>query len=233
MSEKRFTNVGGVEKSVHLVFDNETARTLSVKQTVKKLNEQESTITSLKERNKQLRRRLEKINGGYGHLPHKKGLTPNEWVIEAQEEELKNKDEMISEFIERHSEDIVKISELQASIEALREIKWKERKFLLDEKGIVEKISNKSYPRISSSEDDNPVKTLSCGNLFELVNLLNEQQNIINILLECLYVAEDTVINEYSSHIGEDMEKLEKIFKDRDIGEIRKFVLGVDEDESE
>ena len=48
-----------------------------------------------------------------------------------------------------------------------------------------------------------------------------------------LYVAEDTVINEYSSHIGEDMEKLEKIFKDRDIGEIRKFVLGVDEDESE
>lgn len=65
----------------------------------------------------------------------------------------------------------------------------------------------------------------------EVVDLLNEQQNIINILLECLYVAEDTVINEYSSHIGEDMEKLDKIFKDRDIGEIRKFVLGADEDE--
>lgn len=114
MSEKRFTNVGGVEEFVHLVFDNETARTLSVKQTVKKLNDQESTITSLKEMNKQLRRRLEKINGGYGHLTHRKGLTANEWVIEIQEEELKKKDEMISEFIERHSEDIVKISEQQA-----------------------------------------------------------------------------------------------------------------------
>ena len=67
--------------------------------------------------------------------------------------------------------------------------------------------------------------------LYEVAELLNEQQNIINILLDCLYVAEDTVIHEYSSHIGEDMEKLEKIFKDRDIGEIRKFVLGADEDE--
>lgn len=66
---------------------------------------------------------------------------------------------------------------------------------------------------------------------FRLTELMNEQQNIINILLECLYVAEDTVINEYSSHIAADIEKLEKIFKDRDIGEIRKFVLGVDEDE--
>lgn len=224
MTEQRFTNVGGVEEYVHLIFDNKTAKTLSVNQTVKKLNEQQDTIITL-------RRRLEKINGGYGHLTHRNGLTANEWVIKAQEKELKNKDEMISEFIERHSEDIVKISELQASIEALREIKWKERKFLLDEKGIVEKISNESYPRISSSEDDNPVETLSCSNLFELVNLLNEQQNIINILLECLYVAEDTVINEYSSHIGEDMEKLEKIFKDKNIEEIRKFVLGVDEDE--
>ena len=65
----------------------------------------------------------------------------------------------------------------------------------------------------------------------QVTKKLNEQQNIINILLDCLYVAEDTVIHEYSSHIGEDMEKLEKIFKDRDIGEIRKFVLGADEDE--
>jgi len=74
---------------------------------------------------------------------------------------------------------------------------------------------------------------LMVNDIERIVDLLNEQQNIINILLECLYVAEDTVIHEYSSHIAEDMEKLEKIFKDRDIGEIRKFVLGVDEDESE
>lgn len=206
MTEKRFINVGGVEKSVHLVFDNETARTLSVKQTVKKLNEQESTITSLKERNKQLRRRLEKINGGYGHLTHRKGLTANEWVIEIQEEELKKKDEMISEFIERHSEDVVKISEQKATIYSLKEENEKLR-FLLDINSVSERR--------------------------KLERQVDEQQNIINILLDCLYVAEDTVINEYSSHIAEDMEKLEKIFKDRDIGEIRKFVLGADEDESE
>ena len=49
MSEKRFTNVGGVEEFVHLIFDNETARTLSVKQTVQKLNEQQATIKQLEE----------------------------------------------------------------------------------------------------------------------------------------------------------------------------------------
>ena len=223
MSEKRF-RVRFEQEDGRGEIVNKKGVELTAREVVDILNEQQDTIITL-------RRRLEKINGGYGHLTHRNGLTANEWVIKAQEKELKNKDEMISEFIERHSEDIVKISELQASIEALREIKWKERKFLLDEKGIVEKISNESYPRISSSEDDNPVETLSCSNLFELVNLLNEQQNIINILLECLYVTQDTVIHEYSSHIAEDMEKLDKIFKDRDIGEIRRFVLGADEDE--
>lgn len=49
MSDKRFTNVGGVEEFVHLVFDNETARTLSVKQTVQKLNEQQSIIEQLQD----------------------------------------------------------------------------------------------------------------------------------------------------------------------------------------
>ena len=49
MSEKRFTNVGGVEEFVHLIFDNETARTLSVKQTVQKLNEQQATIRKLQD----------------------------------------------------------------------------------------------------------------------------------------------------------------------------------------
>ena len=49
MSEKRFTNVGGVEEYVHLIFDNKTAKTLSVNQTVKKLNEQQATIRKLQD----------------------------------------------------------------------------------------------------------------------------------------------------------------------------------------
>ena len=85
------------------------------------LNEQESIITSLKERNKQLRRRLEKINGGYGHLTHRNGLTANEWVIESQEKELKKKNEQISDWIEQHSKDIVKIGEQQTTIRELKE----------------------------------------------------------------------------------------------------------------
>lgn len=85
------------------------------------LNEQESTITSLKERNKQLRRRLEKINGGYGHLTHRNGLTANEWLIESQEKELIEKNEQIFDWIERHSKDIVKIGEQQATINELKE----------------------------------------------------------------------------------------------------------------
>ena len=48
MTEQRFTNVGGVEEYVHLIFDNKTAKTLSVNQTVKKLNEQQATINELK-----------------------------------------------------------------------------------------------------------------------------------------------------------------------------------------
>ena len=69
-----------------------------------------------------------------------------------------------------------KVNEQQSIINCLRQKKIKERKFVLDEEGIVEKISNESYPRINSDEKDNPVRTLSCSNLFELVNLLNEQQ---------------------------------------------------------
>ena len=114
MTEQRFTNVGGVEEYVHLIFDNKTAKTLSVNQTVKKLNEQQDTIITL-------RRRLEKINGGYGHLTHRNGLTANEWVIESQEKELKKKNEQISDWIERHSKDIVKIGEQQTTIRELKE----------------------------------------------------------------------------------------------------------------
>ena len=96
--------------------------TYTLEEVCEKLNEQESTITSLKERNKQLRRRLEKINGGYGHLTHRKGLTANEWVIERQEKELKEKNEQISDWIERHSKDILKIGEQQATINKVYEL---------------------------------------------------------------------------------------------------------------
>lgn len=81
----------------------------SVDSVVDLLNEQQDTIITLK-------RRLEKINGGYGNLTHYKGLTANEWLIQGQERELKKKDKQISEWIEQHSKDIVKISEQQATI---------------------------------------------------------------------------------------------------------------------
>ena len=81
---------------------------------IRLLNEQQATIITLK-------RRLEKINGGYGHLTHRNGLTANEWLIESQERELKKKNEQISDWIERHSKDIEKISEQQNTISQLEE----------------------------------------------------------------------------------------------------------------
>jgi len=72
----------------------------------------------LQKYNEQLKERLEKINGGYGHLTHRNGLTANEWLIESQERELKKKNEQISDWIERHSNDIVKIGEQQATIKS-------------------------------------------------------------------------------------------------------------------
>ena len=78
------------------------------------LNEQEATIITLK-------RRLEKINGGYGLLTHRNGLTANECLIESQERELEKKNEQISDWIERHSKDIEKISEQQNTISQLEE----------------------------------------------------------------------------------------------------------------
>jgi len=63
-----------------------------------------------------------------------------------------------------------------------------------------------------------------------IVDLLNEQQATINLLLDLLYQSEATVINEYSSHIGEDMDKLDKIFKEKDIKEIERFVRGCDDE---
>lgn len=81
---------------------------------VLRLNKQDANITHL-------RRRLEKINGGYGHLTHHNGLTANEWVIQSQEKELKKKDEQISGWIEKYAENIVRIRDQQRIINELKE----------------------------------------------------------------------------------------------------------------
>ena len=81
---------------------------------IRVMNEQQTTIITLK-------RRLEKINGGYGLLTHRNGLTANEWLIESQERELEKKNEEISDWIERHSKDIAKICEQQATVQSLKE----------------------------------------------------------------------------------------------------------------
>lgn len=99
------------DEHTFFVWDNEKDKRMTALQVTKKLNEQQDTIITLK-------RRLEKINGGYGHLTHRNGLTANEWVIERQEKELKEKDEQISDWIEQHSKDIVKIGEQQATIKS-------------------------------------------------------------------------------------------------------------------
>ena len=81
---------------------------------VLRLNKQDANIT-------RLRRRLENINGGYGHLTHRNGLTANEWVIQSQEKELKKKDEQISGWIEKYAENIVRIRDQQRIINELKE----------------------------------------------------------------------------------------------------------------
>ena len=129
MSEKRFFKVEYDEE--WYLFDSNTiseelvteqaeygygvfANSLSPSEICERLNEQEATIITLK-------RRLEKINGGYGLLTHRNGLTANECLIESQERELEKKNEQISDWIKQHSKDIAKICEQQATISALKE----------------------------------------------------------------------------------------------------------------
>ena len=121
MSEKRF-EIDGVEvERFMLVFgddgtrivDNQTGKELYAIDVVGVLNEQQDTITLLKIR-------LEKINGGYGHLTHKNGLTPNEWLLQSQEQELRKKNERIHELIEEYGENIAEISKLQYENKTLR-----------------------------------------------------------------------------------------------------------------
>ena len=113
MSEKRF-RVRFEQEDGRGEIVNKKGVELTAREVVDILNEQQDTIITL-------RRRLEMINGGYGHLTHRNGLTANEWVIESQEKELKKKNEQISDWIERHSKDIVKIGEQQTLIRELKE----------------------------------------------------------------------------------------------------------------
>lgn len=111
MSEKRFEI--DIDHLL-LVWDAEKNKRLEIEDIVDLLNKQEDAIITLK-------RRLEKINNGYGDLTHRNGLTANEWLIESQEKELKKKNEQISEWIEQHSKDIAKISEQNKLIQNLKE----------------------------------------------------------------------------------------------------------------
>lgn len=119
MSEKRFKLDVRMDMP-KLLIDNNTNEKYNllmvndIEKIVDVLNEQQDTIITLK-------RRLEKINGGYGLLTHRKGLTANEWLIESQERELKKKNEQISDWIERHSKDIATISKQKATISRLEE----------------------------------------------------------------------------------------------------------------
>lgn len=73
-------------------------------------------------------------------------------------------------------------------------------------------------------------KWIQLKDIERLTEFIQEQQATIDLLLDLLYQSEATVIHEYSSHIGEDMDKLDKIFKEKDIKEIERFVGGCDDE---
>lgn len=93
MSEKRFSETERNCYYTSLVFDNQTQEELGTTKAVDLLNKQQDIIITLK-------KRLEKINHGYGHLTHRNGLTANEWVIESQEKELKKQNKLIQNLKE-------------------------------------------------------------------------------------------------------------------------------------
>lgn len=95
MSEERFRLIK-IDDYVFQIHDIDNDLYLVAEQICNLLNEQQDTIITLK-------RRLEKINGGYGHLTYRRGLTANEWLIESQERELKKKDEQISDLKEENA----------------------------------------------------------------------------------------------------------------------------------
>lgn len=114
MSEKRFEVSFDEKRIIDIYAVNKNTTEYDIHKSC-------DLINSLYEENEQLKRRLEKINGGYGNLTHYKGLTANEWLIQGQERELKKKDKQISEWIEQHSKDIVKIGEQNKLIQNLKE----------------------------------------------------------------------------------------------------------------
>ena len=130
MNEKRFIRAED-SNGLKSIFDNEIENGKpilvncigEVGKVVDLLNELEDENEQLQKYNEQLKERLEKINGGYGLLTHRNGLTANEWLIESQERELEKKNEQISDWIERHSKDIVKIGEQKSTISQLEEEK--------------------------------------------------------------------------------------------------------------
>ena len=128
MNEKRFNDIWCCETGHIGVTDYGIDKEFTSIEFEDFLNELNEENKELKEENEQLRKyngqlkeRLEKINGGYGHLTHRNGLTANEWLIESQERELKKKNEQISEWIERHSKDIATISKQKHTISQLEE----------------------------------------------------------------------------------------------------------------
>lgn len=97
MSEKRFSDISCSETGHIGVTDCGIDKEFTSDEFEDFLNEQQDTIITLK-------RRLEKINGGYGHLTYRNGLTANEWLIESQERELKKKNEQISALKEENEQ---------------------------------------------------------------------------------------------------------------------------------
>lgn len=111
MEGKRFVEDHSylVSYGKHCILDKVWDKHLYLDEVIDSLNKQQATISDLKKDNEQLRKyngqlkeRLEKINGGYGHLTYRNGLTANEWLIESQERELKKKNEQISALKEEN-----------------------------------------------------------------------------------------------------------------------------------
>ena len=120
MSEERFTNIGGVEEFVHLVFDNENIKTLSVKQTVKKLNEQQEVIEELHTSDEVGWGRAEKF----------------EKELKQKKIYIKRLEYKVQKFKEMNSEQQATIQQLQREIE-----EWKkENRELLDQIQEFERI---------------------------------------------------------------------------------------------
>lgn len=161
MSEKRFEFYS--DDYLVGIIDTVTGKKLNHFATIDLLNEQQATIITLK-------RRLEKINGGYGHLTHRNGLTANEWLIESQERELKKKNEEISDWIEQHSKDIEKISEQQATISDLKD----ENEQLKEERNYFERKKCEYFNKYNKKHLDNIQLKEENEQLKEQVQILNK-----------------------------------------------------------